>query len=298
MMADICVIGGTGFVGRHLVAAIRKHDPFAIIRILSRSSPVKPLPENVIWSRFDVTDPLSPKNALSGSEVIYYLPGILAETRFQSYEEVHYEGVVRTLGAIGTGKGVRRFVLLSAVGAALNAPSVYHRTKKKAEEAVECSGLPYTIVRPSLVFGPGDRSINQFLTFARTLHVLPMIGPGTARVQPVFAGDLAEMLTVVPSREEMAGKIYEVGGPRIYTYREMMEGIRKSARLKAILFPGPVGLLMFSAMLQKIFLPRPFLTLDVIRMALSDNVTRSNALITDFRMTLTSLESYLESGAI
>jgi NADH dehydrogenase len=297
MMADICIIGGTGFVGRHLLSSIRKHDPFTIVRILSRSSPLKPLPENVFWSRFDVTDPLSLKNALSGSEVIYYLPGILAETRSQSYEEVHYEGVVRTLGAIG-GKGVRRFVHVSAVGAALNAPSAYHRTKKKAEEAVECSGLPYTIVRPSLVFGPGDRSINQFLTFARTFHVLPMIGPGKARVQPVFAGDLAEMLAVAPARGESAGKIYEVGGPRIYTYREMMESIRKSARLKAILFPGPVALLMFSAMLQKIFLSRPILTPDVIRMALSDNVTRSNALITDFRMTLTSLESYLESGAI
>lgn len=293
-MPDICIIGGTGFIGRHLVSAIRIHESRSPIRILSRMLPKDDLPDNVFWGKLNVTDINALKTVLSDSEVIYYLPGILTETRDQSYEEVHYEGVVRTLNAL-SGRPIKRFIHVSAVGAAINAPSAYHRTKKKAEEAIERSGLPFTIVRPSLVFGRGDQSINQFLTFGRTLHVLPMIGPGTARVQPVFVGDLCEMLAVIPSMEDSLGRIYEVGGPRIYTYREMMETLRKSCQLKAMIIPAPVPVMMLSGLAQKVLLPKPFVTPDVIRMAMADNVTGKNALVTDFKMNLTSLESYLES---
>ncbi len=294
-MPEFCVLGGTGFVGRHLVSALCGQDQRALIKVLSRSRPANPLPGNVSWVKLDVTDINALKAGVGKAEVVYYLPGILAENRDQSYEEVHYEGVMHTLEALA-GRSIRRLVHVSAVGAAINAPSAYHRTKKKAEEAIERSGFPYTIVRPSLIFGPGDQSISQFLAFGRKLHVLPMIGPGTAKVQPVFVRDLGKMLALLPSREETAGKIYEVGGPRIYTYREMMEAIRKSAHLKATILSAPVAVMMLSGVAQRLLLPHPFLTPDVIRMALSDNITRKNALITDFKMNLTSLESYLESG--
>ncbi len=294
-MGAIAIIGGTGFIGRYLLSAIEKEGKKEL-RVLSRN-PSKESVAGISWRKFDVARPESFESALENCDLVYYLPGILAETRDQKYEDIHYRGVVESLRILARNPP-SRFIHVSAIGAAINAPSAYHRTKKKAEEAVASSGIPFTIVRPSLVFGDGDKSINQFITFGRTLHVLPMIGPGTARIQPVFAGDLASILARIPDRPEMAGKILEVAGPRIYTYREMMESIRKSLHLKAPILAAPVAAMMASGVIQKLLLPKPFLTPDVIRMALSDNVAQRNSAVTDFGMNLISLESWLESKGI
>lgn len=294
-MGAIAIIGGTGFIGRYLLSAIEKEGKKEL-RVLSRN-PSKESVAGISWRKFDVARPESFESALENCDLVYYLPGILAETWDQKYEDIHYRGVVESLRILARNPP-SRFIHVSAIGAAINAPSAYHRTKKKAEEAVASSGIPFTIVRPSLVFGDGDKSINQFITFGRTLHVLPMIGPGTARIQPVFAGDLASILARIPDRPEMAGKILEVAGPRIYTYREMMESIRKSLHLKAPILAAPVAAMMASGVIQKLLLPKPFLTPDVIRMALSDNVAQRNSAVTDFGMNLISLESWLESKGI
>lgn len=292
-MGAVAVIGGNGFVGRYLVSALRQGG-IKEIRVLSRNPPQEII-EGVSWHRLDVARSDSSWSALDECETVYYLPGILVETREQKYEDIHYLGVVETLRILARNPP-SRFIHVSAIGAAPNAPSAYHRTKKKAEEAVSSSGIPFTIVRPSLVFGQGDKSVNQFLFFGRTVHLLPLIGPGTARIQPVYAGDLATLLAHIPDRPEMVGRVLEVGGPRIYTYRELMESIRKSAHLKAFILPAPVAAMMISGVIQKLLLTRPFLTPDVIRMALSDNVAERNAAVADFGMNLVSLESRLESG--
>ena len=296
-MDSVSIVGGTGFVGRYLISALKSGNPSREIRLLSRNPPREKI-EGVVWRKADVTRPESLGNTMEGSSSIYYLPGILAETKEQKYEDVHYNGVIAVLRALSKSASPGRFVHVSAIGAGANAPSAYYRTKKKAEEAVAASGIPFTIVRPSLVFGQGDRSINQFLAFGRSLHLLPMIGPGAARIQPVFAGDLAKVLEKIPDHPEMAGRVIEVGGPRIYTYREMMESLRKSANLKAFIIPAPVAVMMASAILQKLLLPKPFLTPDVIRMALADNVAQRNSPVADFGMNLVSLESWLESEAV
>lgn len=288
------IIGGTGFVGRYLTAEIQRSGGGERVRLLSRSHP-KLLPSGTEFFPVDIATGKGLKEGLKGASVIWYLPGILAETREQSYETVHHQGVLKTIDALDR-ECLRRLVHVSAVGTALNAPSAYHRTKAKAEEAVRKSGLPFTIVRPSLVFGEGDRSINQFLEFGNTLHLLPMIGPGTSRVQPIFAGDLAKFLVLAAQTEESQGKTYETGGPRIYTYREMMESIKRSRHLTAMIVGAPVGVMMASAVMQRIFLKSPFITPDVVRMALSDNVPLKNACVVDFGMTLLGLEAWLETG--
>ena len=294
-MGTVAIIGGTGFIARSLLSAMRQGGKKEI-RLLSRNPP-SDIVEGLSWQRVDVSRPETFGDELENCEAVYYLPGILAETRGQKYEDIHYRGVVETLKILARNPP-SRFIHVSAIGVAHNAPSAYHRTKKKAEEAVSSSGVPFTIVRPSLVFGDGDKSVSQFLFFGRTLHLLPMIGPGTARVQPVFAGDLAALLARIPDRPEMAGKILEVAGPRIYTYREMMEAIRKSAHLKAVILSVPITAMMASGVIQRLLLPKPILTPDVIRMALSDNVARCNAAVADFGRNLVSLESWLESKEV
>jgi NADH dehydrogenase len=287
------VIGGTGFVGRYLADALRTTGK-ARVRLLARKHPDSLPPETEFYP-IDAVSGMGMKEGLSRANVVWYLPGILAETREQSYEMVHHQGVVNTLSAVDQ-RSLRRIVHISAVGTAPNAPSGYHRTKARGEEALRNSLLPYTIVRPSLVFGKGDRSINQFLDIARLVHILPMIGPGTARVQPIFAGDLARLCVMIAERAETLGKIYEAGGPRIYTYRQMMETLKNSCHLKSPILGAPVAIMMASAVLQKLLLPRPFLTPDVLRMALSDNVPDKNACVADFGMTLLALEAWLEGS--
>jgi len=289
------IIGGTGFIGRYLTGEILKGDGEVRVRLLSRSHP-KFLPSGTEFFPVDIATGKGLQEGLKGATVVWYLPGILAETREQSYESVHHQGVVHTIGSLDR-QSTRRLVLVSAVGTAINAPSAYHRTKAKAEEAVMKSGLPFTIVRPSLVFGEGDRSINQFLEFGKNLHILPMIGPGISRVQPIFAGDLAKFLVLAAQKEESQGKTYETGGPRIYTYREMMEAIKRSRHLSAIIMGAPVGVMMASAVMQRLLLKSPLITPDVVRMALSDNVPLKNACVADFGMTLLGLEAWLEKSA-
>ncbi len=287
------IIGGTGFVGRYLAEALRAERKVRI-RLMARKHPDF-LPPDTEFFPADAVSGKGLKDGLSNATVVWYLPGLLAETREQSYESVHHQGVVNTLAAVNR-DCLKRFIHMSAVGTAPNAPSAYHRTKARGEEVIRKSGLPYTIVRPSLVFGKGDRSINQFLDLARLFHILPMIGPGTARVQPIFAGDLGKLCALISSREDTAGKIYEAGGPRIYTYRQMMEAIKSSRHLHALILGAPVGIMMASALAQKVLLPRPFLTPDVLRMAISDNVPVKNACVADFGMTLLGLEAWLEKA--
>ena len=222
-MDSVSIVGGTGFVGRYLISALKSGNPSRDIRLLSRNPPQEKI-EGVVWRKADVTRPESLGNALEGCASTYYLPGILAETKDQNYEDVHYNGVIGVLRALSKSASPGRFVHVSAIGASANAPSAYHRTKKKAEEAVAASGIPFTIVRPSLVFGQGDRSINQFLAFGRSLHVLPMIGPGTARIQPVFAGDLAKVLAKIPDHSEMGGE-GDRGGGSPYIHLSGNDGI-------------------------------------------------------------------------
>ena len=285
------IIGGTGFVGRYLADALRT-EKNTRIRLLARNHPDSLPPETEFYPA-DAVSGKGLKEGLARATVVWYLPGILAETRDQSYEMVHHQGIVNTLSAVDQGS-LRHIVHMSAVGTAPNAPSAYHRTKARGEEAIRKSGLPFTIVRPSLVFGTGDRSINQFLELARLFHILPMIGPGTSRVQPIFAGDLAKFCVMISSRPDTQGKIFEVGGPRIYTYRQMMEAIRSSKHLSAPILGAPVGIMMAAAVAQKLLLSRPFLTPDVLRMALADNVPEKNACVADFGMILLGLEAWLE----
>lgn len=160
-MPEFCVLGGTGFVGRHLVSALCGQDQRALIKVLSRSRPANPLPGNVSWVKLDVTDINALKAGVGKAEVVYYLPGILAENRDQSYEEVHYEGVMHTLEALA-GRSIRRLVHVSAVGAAINAPSAYHRTKKGRG---------------------GDRTLRFSLY---NCPAIPDIWPGRSVNQPIF----------------------------------------------------------------------------------------------------------------
>lgn len=289
--------GGTGFVGRALVEQWVEESQNGWLRLVSRHPPSRPLPARVAWFPGDVSRPESLGQAFEGADTVFHLAGILAETRAQTYEKIHIEGTGNILQAARTAD-VSRILYLSAIGASPEASSRYHRTKFMAEELLRASGLDCTIFRPSVVFGPGDRFLSLFSAMGRNLHVLPLIGDGMARVHPVFVRDLVHAVLRSVEDPGTVGRTFRIGGGRIYRYRELMSVIADSLCLRALVVSQPAGFLNVVAWFQERLLAFPFLTREMIGMALEDNVASPNELVTFFGVSPFPLEAYLEEETV
>lgn len=209
----VLVVGGTGFVGRHLVALLleRGHTPL----VLSRTP--KGLPKGAVHLLGDITREVPD---LSGVEAAIYLAGIIRE-RGQTFRQVHVEGVRNLLLALERA-GVKRILHMSALGARRGTGSRYYETKAEAEELVRHSGLSYAIFRPSLIFGPGDEFFGQVLKglICGPLPFVPLIGDGRFPFRPVYVGDVAEAFA--GALERGLEGTFDLVGPREYTFRELL----------------------------------------------------------------------------
>jgi NADH dehydrogenase len=172
--------------------------------------------------------------------------------------------------------GARRLVHISAIGADANSKSAYARTKAEGEAAVRQAFPTATILRPSIVFGPEDGFFNRFAKMAQLSPALPLIGGGRTRFQPVYVGDVAEAVVKAIETPAAAGQTYELGGPKIYTFADLMRLLLNETGRKRLLMPlpFPVASLM-GAVLQ--CLPSPQLTLDQVRQLKRDNVVNEGA---------------------
>jgi len=266
------------------------------IRLFSRKKPAFSLPPGVTSFTGDVSSASDLSSAMNGVDTVFHLTGILAETRTQTYEKVHIQGTKAMLKAARM-SGVKTVIAVSAIGASHGAASRYHKTKAVMEEEVLSSGLDVSIIRPSVVFGRRDKFINLFAGLARGLHILPLIGTGKNLIHPVWVGDLVSSLSRISSDRTIRPTVLEIGGPRIYTYRELMETIKSSLKVSALILPQPPSMLSISAFFQEKILSNPLLTREMIRMALSDNVARENHLVTVLKISPYPLEAYLEANA-
>lgn len=244
----VAVAGGTGFVGSAIARELAGRG-FRVV-VLSHRPPARrgnrPA-EAFEHRRADVTQPDTLATALEGVEVLsislaFRNSPVEAPRRGRTFERVDADGTVALVNA-AKAAGVRRLVYISGAGAAPDASRHWFRAKWRAEEAVRTSGIPYTIFRPSWIYGPGDRSLNRFLGFARWLPFVPQIGNGRQRLAPVFIGDMGAL--VADSLESAAAEdaTLEVGGPETLTMDEVIRaGLRISARRRPILH-APVVLM-------------------------------------------------------
>ena len=213
-MATVLVTGGTGFVGRSVVAALlrRGHQ----VRCLVRSGSAHRLADQPGATAVpgDVTDPGSLPAALAGSEVLVHLVGIIRERPGHgvTFDRLHTDAT-RNVAAAARGSDIRRVIHMSALGTQSEARSRYHQTKWAAEQALRESGLDWTIFRPSVIFGPGDGFVSLLARLVRWFPVVPVIGDGRNRFQPVAVGDVAESFARAVERPRTAGAVFEVGGP-------------------------------------------------------------------------------------
>ena len=207
----VLVSGGTGFVGTHLVNALLRRGH--AVRVLARDpeSTRNRYNRPVEAARGDVLDPVSLQAACSGREAVLHLVGIIAEKGDQTFDRMHREAVENVLAAARSA-GVRRFLHMSAMGSAQEAPSAYGRSKAAGEKAVRASGLDWTVFRPSIIFGPGDGFVSLLATIVRrNPGFIPVIGAGTTSFMPVSVYDIARVFADALEKRETVGKAFEVG---------------------------------------------------------------------------------------
>jgi len=314
----VTVFGGSGFIGRHLVRRLATTG--ATVRVPVRDMEaalfLKTMGDvgQVVPMAVDINDKDLIAAAVDGAEVVINLVGIMSEWWKTTFQRIHVDGAT-TIAKAAVDAGAKRFVQMSAIGADKNSPSAYARTKALGEEAVFDAIPDATVVRPSVVFGPEDNFFNLFAGLARLSPVLPVLGcptvpkvkmfpegglvdvdpygDGGTRFQPVYVGDVADAIMAVLDDPEAKGRTYELGGPTVYSFKELMDLMLSEIGRRRLLVPLP----FFVARIEAWFLekwPQPILTRDQVTLLEKDNVVSDDALtLSDLGVEATSAESIL-----
>ncbi len=275
----VSVIGGSGFIGRHVVAALAAAG--WRVRVICRRPDLAqfllPLgaPGQIALAQANVRDAASVRQAVEGTEAVLNLVGILAEHGKQTFEAVHVQGALAAANA-ATAAGVETFIHVSALGADAGSPSAYGRSKAKGEMEIRRVFPAAVILRPSIVIGPEDEFFNRFASMARMAPALPLIGGGRTRFQPVYVGDVARAVLQLVESGARRGQTLELGGPEVFTFRELMRFMLAVIRRRRLLLPVPFGLAKVMAWPMQ-FLPNAPLTPDQVRMLERDNVVSERA---------------------
>jgi uncharacterized protein YbjT (DUF2867 family) len=275
----VTVFGGSGFLGRNVVRALAKRD-FRIrvaVRRPELAGHLQPLGRvgQIHAVQANLRYPASVEAAMRDSHVAINLVGILAAGGAQSFDAVQATGA-ETVAKAAAAAGAR-MVHVSAIGADENSTSAYARSKAAGEKAVLAAVSSATILRPSVVFGPEDQFTNRFAALARISPVLPLIGGGATKMQPVYVGDVAAAVAEVVEGKAKPGATYELGGPEVLTMREIMEAICAITDRSRMLIPLPFGLARLKAFFLQFAPGMLKLTPDQVELLKSDNVVSDAA---------------------
>jgi NADH dehydrogenase len=296
---QIAIFGGSGFIGRHTVRHLAPKG--AIIRVPTRNPEkalnLKPAGNvaQIVPISCSLRSDASVAQAIGNSDAVINLTGILFERGRNTFQAVHVEAAAR-IARLAREQGAKHFVHMSALGANAQSTSSYARSKAAGEDAVRTFFPDAVILRPSIVFGPEDNFFNMFAALARFLPVLPLIGGGSTKFQPVYVGDIAVAIRRILSHTETHGHVFELGGPQIYNFRQLMELMLKVTGRKRRLVDLSWSLAKTHAALHEALpLPRPLITRDQVELLKSDNVItdRRAKTLRDLGITPTALEIIL-----
>jgi NADH dehydrogenase len=279
-MTDMAtVFGGSGFIGRYVVrrlaragktvrVAVRDTEAALFLKTAGGIGQIVPL-------HASVTDDAAVKRAVEGADWVVNLVGVLAESRAASFQAIHVDGAAR-IAAAAAAAGVKRLVHVSAIGADPASDSRYAASKGAGEAAVRAAFPGATILRPSIVFGPEDNFFNRFAGMSRMMPFMPVI-EGATRMQPVYAGDVADAVLAALQSADAIGKTYELGGPKVWLFVDLLAYILKVTGRDLPLVNLPVPLIRLQACLLEM-LPGKLLTRDQLKLLARDNVVASDAL--------------------
>jgi NADH dehydrogenase len=277
---QVTVFGGSGFVGRAIVRALAQegYQVRVACRRIELAERIKTAGDvgQITLMRTNLRVPASVAAATAGSQAVVNASGIAFQRGRQKYQSVHVDGS-RTIAEAAKAAGVQRLVHMSGIGAdQRNSTNKYVRSKVDAEDAIVAGFADATILRPSVIFGPEDVMFNRIGQIAAKAPFVPVAGDGSAKVQPVFVGDVGSAVVAVLQRPETAKTVFELGGPRVYTYREIAALVLREIDRHKRIVGIPAGLMKVAGFFAE-FLPVPPLTHDQVGLLVTDNVARPGA---------------------
>lgn len=291
----VTVFGGSGFIGRYVVrrlaaagwivrVAVRDPESALFLKVAGE-------PGQVVPFAADITDAASVARVVEGAGAVVNLVGILYQRGRRTFRRIHVDGAA-TVARAARAAGADRLVQMSALGADADSAAEYARTKAAGEQAAADAFPGASVLRPSVVFGAEDDFLNRFAQMARISPVLPVF---PTRFQPVWVGDVAEACFRVLSDPATAGRTYELGGPQVVSFRELMQLILREIARERVLLPVPLGIAEIQGwFLEK--LPVPPLTRDQVKLLGSDNVVSKQALtFGDLGIEPTAMEAVVSS---
>jgi len=309
-MDVVTVFGASGFIGRYVVGEIAKSGARvrAAVRRPDRASFLKPMGDvgQVTPIAANIRDDASVAAAVDGADTVINLVGILFPGSKQTFESLQADGA-RRVALAAKAAGAKRFIQVSAIGADADSDSdsAYASTKGIGEQLVQDAFPGASIVRPSVVFGPEDDFFNRFAALARFTPALPLIGGGHTKFQPIYVGDVADAIAAICRDPKAAGATYELGGPQIYSFRQLMEVVLREIDRKRLLVPVPfpIATIQAAALELAFLLPKmlnlganPPVTVDQVKLLRHDNVVTGNLPgLEDLGVDATTLETIVPS---
>ena len=294
----IFVSGGSGFVGGHVVHELRGRE--LAVRCLVRDP--RKAAKLAAWGcellEGDMTDPAALRRSVDGAETVIHLVAI-RQGHEEQFRRIMVDGT-RDLLAAAKGAGVRRFLLMSALGTSEETKDLvpYYGAKWEMERLVRASGVPHVIFRPSFVFGPDGGILPTFAKLARLAPVTPIIGSGRQRIQPIWADDVAAYFADGVARDDVTGRTFELGGPDIVSWDEFWRRLKAARGMRRPSIHVPVSLMRLNALVTERLPGNIPLTRDLLKMLEhGDNVVSNDDAARTFQLPLVPLDDQLRRAA-
>jgi len=292
----IAIFGAGGFLGRHLMRELTKNE--YRVKVATRSpylkTYLKPLgsPGQIELFKTNIFNTVDVKKVLKNCDLVINLIGILYETRRQKFNQIHSQFPI-LLSSLSKELDVKKLIHVSALGVQEKHSSAYIQSKLSGEKNIKEIFKPSVILRPSVIFGPEDKFFNTFASIAQISPFLPLIGGGKTKFAPVYVGDVAKAIVKSLELNNSEPKIYEIGGPQNYSFKELMEILLKEMKKKRFLIPIPFGLAKFKSYFLQL-LPNPILTPDQVELLKHNNIVSGNyPTLNDLGITGTPIQSIL-----
>ena len=270
----IAIFGAGGFLGKHLMRELTKLD--YRVKVATRNpylkGYLKPLgsPGQIELFKTNIFDQESVKQVLKNCDLAINLVGILYETRKQKFNQIHSQ-FPHLLSNLCNELGTKNLIHVSALGVRERHTSQYMQSKLQGEKNIQDNFKPSVILRPSVVFGPEDKFFNTFASIAQFSPVLPLIGGGKTKFVPIYVGDVAKAVVKTLDLNNSEPEIYELGGPKNYSFKELMEILLIEIKKKRFLIPIPFGMAKFQSYFLQM-MPNPLLTPDQVEMLKHNNI--------------------------
>ena len=288
----VLVTGATGFLGRRVVPALleRHHQVRCLVHTPGRERVFPPRTVDIQYG--DVLDPDAVAAAFNGVDAVVHLVGTIRRGKRNTYDQVNRQGVANVVAAANEAR-VKHLVFVSVIGATDNTSYPYLYSKWQGEQMVVKSGLPYTVIQSSIIFGAGDEFLNTIAAMVKSLPVLTVAGSGKNRLQPIDVGDLARCIATAVDREELKGKTIELGGPQQLSFNEILTIVARTMGKRRLRIHVPVWLTFLATWAMQV-LPRPPLTLDQLRLLPIRNVAEPDSVEDNFDFTPKTVEGNID----